>query len=77
MHVEFNMIQSQVRGVKRLFRPEVDINTRHKAAGEVDTNARHKAAGINIDQGPQQNTVNLWLNVIITHSKHISSPFIC
>ena len=34
-------------------------------------NARRKAKGINIDLGPQQtlNTKNLWLNVIITHSK--------
>ena len=34
--------------------------------------------GINIDQGPQQ-TLSIekpWLNVIITHSKFISSPFI-
>ena len=35
--------------------------------------------GINIDRGAQQtlNTENLCLNVIITHSKFISSPFIC
>ena len=32
-----------------------------------------------MDRGPQQtlNTSNLWLNVNITHSKFISSPFIC
>ena len=36
------------------------------------------ASGMNIERGPQQtsNTENLWLNVIITHSKFISSSFI-
>ena len=35
--------------------------------------------GITIDWGLQQtlNTENPWLNVIITHSKFIASPFIC
>ena len=33
--------------------------------------------GVNIDQCLQQmlNTENLWLNVIITHSKFIASPY--
>ena len=37
-----------------------------------------KPGGINVDRGSQQtlNTEDLWLNVIITHSKYISSPFI-
>ena len=45
---------------------------------EVDIKARREAEGINIDRGLQQmlNTENPWLNVIITHSKFISSPFI-
>ena len=36
------------------------------------------ALGFNIDRGPHPklNTENPWLNVIITHSKFISSPFI-
>ena len=54
-------IQTQVFSVKRLLRPEVDIYARRE--------------GINIDRGPQQ-TLNPWLNVIITHSKFISSPLI-
>ena len=46
---------------------------------EVDSNARREVEGINIDGGSQQtlHTENLWLNVIITHSKFIASPFIC
>ena len=41
---------------------------------EVYINAWHKADVININLGPHQtlNTENLWLNVIITHSKFIS-----
>ena len=59
-------IQSLVWGVYHLLQPEVDII------------ARREMQGINIDRGPQQtlNTENTWLNVIITHSKFISSPFI-
>ena len=46
---------------------------------EIDTNARHNAEDINIDRGPQQtsDTENLWLNVIIKHSKFISLSFVC
>ena len=45
---------------------------------EVDINARCEAEAININRGLQQtfNTENPWLNVIITHSKFISSSFI-
>ena len=44
---------------------------------KVDMNGQHEAEGINIDRGPQPtlNTENPWLNVIIIHSKFISSPF--
>ena len=51
---------------KNLLRPEVDIN------------ARCEVEGINMNRGPQQtlNTENSGLNVITTHSKFISSPFI-
>ena len=40
-------------------------------------NTQREAEGINIDRGPQPtlNTKTLRLNVIITHSKFISSPF--
>ena len=43
----------------------------------MDINVLREAEGININRGPQQmlNTEKPWLNVIITHSKFISSLF--
>ena len=45
---------------------------------EVDINIWREVEGLNIDKGLQQTliTENLWLNVIITHSKFIYTPFI-
>ena len=55
------------------------VMRRFKSSQNHDINARREADGINIDRGPQQtlNTENPWFNVIITHSKFISSPVIC